>query len=171
MVNLKFSQTEKQALIQFHQLELIKAIETVEKIKERIRILTGHAKRGRRTKVQLAAAKPKRVRRTKAQLAAAIQKKQTTVRSHHKKVAAGTTKKPQHIQWKIFVPQLLKEKGAPMTAREIMNMAAKKFNISMERKKMKSLSEILRYMKKTGRVTSEEIKGSKQKIKQYSLVS
>ncbi|MDO8661152.1 MAG: hypothetical protein Q7K43_04640, partial [Candidatus Woesearchaeota archaeon] len=161
-------ESEKTALVQFHKLELIKVLKKVEHIKERIHVLTGRKKTVRRTNAQLAAvAKPTRVRRTKAQMtAAAKQKKQTTVRSHHKKAATTRT---TNIKWKTFVPDLLKQKGAPMTTREILNIAAKKFNVSIERKKMKSLSQILRNMKKAGHITAEEIKGSK--IKQYSLVS
>ncbi len=91
------------------------------------------------------------------------------LRSHHKKATTTRATKTQSVKWKTFVPDLLKQKGAPMTTREILNIAVKKFNISAERKKMKSLSQILRNMKKAGHITAEEIKGSK--IKQYSLVS
>jgi len=188
MSNIKFSESEKSALVQFHKHELEKALETVEQIKERIYVLTGRKKtvrrtnaqmvaatkpkRVRRTKAQLAATKPKRVRRTKAQMvAAATPEKQTAVRSHHKKVATTSATKTPHIKWGSFVPDILKQKGAPMTTREILNIAEKQFNVPVERKAMKSLSQILRNMNKAGRVTAEEIKGSKQKIKQYSLIS
>lgn len=181
MGNITFHQTEKQALVQFHQLELAKAIETIEQIKKRIRTLGGEAiavrpKGPGRPKAvkdpvqRTRTAKPKRVRRTKAQMtAAAKQTKQTTVRSHHKK--PGAAKTPQHIQWQTFVPDILKQKGSPITTREILNIAEKKFNVPVERKTMKSLSQILRNMKKAGRITAEVVKGSKQKIKQYSLSS
>lgn len=172
MANIKFSESEKNALVQFNQLELIKAIKTVEQIKERIRTLTGKLKAGRPkggvNKVQRRGiVKPKRIRRTKAQIAAAA--KQTTLRSHHKKGTVGVTKN-QFIKWRTFVPQILKQKGDKMTAREILNIAAKKFNVPFERKTKNSLAQTLRNMKKAGYVTAEAVQGSKQNIKQYSLV-
>ncbi|MBI3500964.1 MAG: hypothetical protein HY063_04140 [Bacteroidetes bacterium] len=147
--------TEKKALIEFHSSELKKMLRGIERTKNRISKLGGKASESE--------GKPKRVRRTQAQIAAA---KHTPKRRAHRKAAhsVSTGKRP-HIKWVEFVPHTIKQHGKPMTAREILTRASKKFSIPTGRKEYKSLAQTLRNMRRAKRITAESGQGNKKYYK------
>ena len=154
MTNITFSESEKSELTHFYELELNKALKKAEDIKTLLAKLKGKAKRVRRTQAQLAAAGAKpRIRTAQG-------------RGRKKAVRAIKTKKI-NTPWVTFIPGTIKQKGSPMTAREILNIAAKKFNIRDTRRGMKSLSQTLMNMQHKKLVTAGRKKGDRQNY--YSL--
>lgn len=147
MANIKFSESEKSELIRFYELELSKSLERVGVIKGILGKFNG---------------KQKRIHRTKTQITSAVKpKKQTTVRSQHKKVTAGSPGKTSKVKWVRFIPDTIKKQKRFLTTNEILKFATKKFNIPDKRKGYKSLAQTLANMRKKGRVISEKKKGDK----------
>jgi hypothetical protein len=139
MINIKFTETEKNELINFYQNKLSETLKKADEIKAVLNKLQGKTNKNNR-------------------------EKESSLGTKNGKRFANK------IKWGFFVPQIMKQKS-PITAREILVIAGKKYNVPVNKKTYNSLSQILRNMKIAGKVNTKMLREGKRKKLLYSLVS